>query len=323
MYVLTFILPKVIDFKGYKIDELVFKNALLFITLLNAHLSNTPPSSINDFRYPMPTLLKKYSLLFLLLATIVTGIITSSASHQLPFQLSGRGAINKELIDDESKLPDFSAYHDIQLKKQAFFNFLLPLIDAENQQILSRRERLLTLKDSLNNNKALSLGQRHWLETTASLYREPYDNYLLAKVIDNLLAKVDIVAPSLVLSQSANESAWGTSRFAKEGNNLFGQWCFTSGCGMMPKQRSENSRHEVAAYSSPQKSVASYIHNLNTHEAYSELRGLRWTMRQNNQPLNGVTLANGLKHYSSRGDAYIQEIQGMIKTNQLGQYDTI
>ncbi len=271
----------------------------------------------------MPILLKKYSLLFLLLATIVTGIITSSASHPIPFQLSGRGTINQESIDDKPMLPDFSAYHDTQVKKQAFLTFLLPLIDAENQQVLSRRERLLTLQEALNNNSTLSPGQQHWLKTTASLYRELYDNYPPLKVITNLLAKVDIVAPSLILSQSANESAWGTSRFAKEGNNLFGQWCFTSGCGMIPKQRSENSRHEVAAYPSPQKSVASYIHNLNTHEAYSELRRLRLTMRQNNEPLNGVTLANGLKHYSSRGDAYIQEIQGMIKTNQLDQYDTI
>jgi Bax protein len=127
----------------------------------------------------------------------------------------------------------------------------------------------------------------------------------------------------MALAQAANESAWGTSRFAKQGNNLFGQWCFTAGCGLIPQHRSEGKSHEVAKFSSPQASVTSYIHNLNSHSAYQEFRQIRASQRQQFNRLSGQQCVEGLLKYSSRGEEYIQELQAMIRVNKLHRYDTI
>ena len=117
------------------------------------------------------------------------------------------------------------------------------------------------------------------------------------------------------MAQAANESAWGLSRFAQKGNNLFGQWCFKKGCGIVPGQRNAGANHEVRKFASINDSVASYMHNLNTGRAYKDLRKLRATLRSTNAAVDGHTLAKGLIKYSSRGKAYVKEIQSMIKTN--------
>ncbi len=142
-----------------------------------------------------------------------------------------------------------------------------------------------------------------------------------APFFTELLTRVDVLPPSLVLAQSANESAWGTSRFAREGNNFFGQWCFTRGCGMVPRARGEGAVHEVEAFPDAVVSVRSYLRNLNSHGMYQQLRDLRAGQRQKQEPVTGVLLAGGLKGYSSRGDEYIKELVAMINFNRLEQYD--
>jgi Bax protein len=124
------------------------------------------------------------------------------------------------------------------------------------------------------------------------------------------------------MAQSANESAWGTSRFARKGNNFFGQWCFRKGCGLVPKQRDANKTHEVAAFDSPEESVKMYIRNLNSNSAYKSLRDLRAKLRRANKPVTGHALAAGLKHYSERGLEYVKELREMISFNKLARYDT-
>jgi Bax protein len=136
-----------------------------------------------------------------------------------------------------------------------------------------------------------------------------------------LLARVNAIPVSLALAQAANESAWGTSRFAREANNFYGQWCFQKGCGLVPARRDKNKTHEVAAFKSPKESVERYIHNLNSHNAYKTLRKIRNRLRTENKLITGIELAEGLLHYSERGKEYIKELQSMIKFNKLTRFD--
>jgi len=126
---------------------------------------------------------------------------------------------------------------------------------------------------------------------------------------------------SLALAQAANESAWGTSRFAREGNNYFGQWCFEPGCGLVPENRASGKTHEVARFSSPAESVKAYIENLNSNSAYEALRSQRAKQGESSSPIGGMALSNGLLNYSERGQDYVHDIQGLIQNNQLEKYD--
>ena len=128
---------------------------------------------------------------------------------------------------------------------------------------------------------------------------------------------------SLALAQSANESAWGTSRFALKANNLFGQWCFSKGCGIVPLSRPVGAKFEMAKFTNPEQSVVAYMHNLNTNRAYINFRKMRKNMRGMNVPLSGAVLAEGLISYSQRRGAYIKELQAMIRVNKLSQYDSL
>ena len=139
----------------------------------------------------------------------------------------------------------------------------------------------------------------------------------LQDLIDELLVRVDIIPVSLALAQAANESAWGTSRFAREGNNIFGQWCFDEGCGLVPGQRADDASHEVRSFSSVEASVRAYFRNLNTNPTYEYLRELRAQMRMKGKPLDSRALAQGLLRYSERGHVYISELYDIIRVNDL------
>jgi Bax protein len=134
-----------------------------------------------------------------------------------------------------------------------------------------------------------------------------------------LLQRVDVVPVSLVLAQAAKESAWGRSRFAREGNNLFGEWCFTAGCGMVPRRRESGKTHEVETFPSVRAAVASYIHNLNSHPSYRMLRSIRASLREAGKPLNGLALARGLEAYSAQGSDYVASVRDIIRKNRLGR----
>ena len=215
-----------------------------------------------------------------------------------------------------SALPDFSRFRDTTEKKAAFFSFLYPRIVLANTRILLQRHYLI----QLSGRPSLTPAETLWLETQARRFGID-GNYDRQQLPQQLLLHLDIIPPSLVLAQAANESAWGTSRFATGGNNLFGQWCFTKGCGLVPLNRGQNAVHEVRVFRSPYQSVQSYIQNLNTHSAYRQLRTIRQQQRQDDKPLSGLELARGLQSYSSRGANYVQEIQTIIHHNNLGYYD--
>lgn len=214
------------------------------------------------------------------------------------------------------ELPDFSNYRDTTEKKAAFFSFLYPRVVLANSRILIERNYL----DSLANKDTLTAEEYDWLAQQSERLRvdaEPGSKEQFAL----LRKRLDVIPPSLVLAQAANESAWGTSRFATQGNNLFGQWCFSKGCGLIPRGREEGASHEVAKFASPYRSVRAYIQNLNRHPTYQLLRDVRLTDRKNQNPLSGIELAEGLLGYSERGKEYVEEIRAMIHYNNLEFYD--
>ncbi|PXX89838.1 bax protein [Marinobacter vulgaris] len=215
-----------------------------------------------------------------------------------------------------SDLPDFSTYSDTTEKKAAFFSFLYPRIVLANSRILIEREYL----QSLANKDQFSQTELTWLKNQAERLRvdeEPGSDDMFRL----LERRLDVIPPSLIMAQAANESAWGTSRFARRGNNLFGQWCFSKGCGLVPQSRVEGASHEVADFDSPYLSVRSYIQNLNRHPAYQKLRDVRLQARNNGEYASGSSLASGLLDYSERGEEYVKEIRSMISYNNLTYYD--
>lgn len=214
-------------------------------------------------------------------------------------------------------LPDFSNFRDTTEKKVAFFSFLYPRVVLANSRILIERDYL----DALAQKDTLSEKESTWLAAQARRLRVDADPGT-PEQFALLRKRLDVIPPSLILAQAANESAWGTSRFALRGNNLFGQWCFSKGCGLVPLSRVEGASHEVAAFSSPYQSVRAYIQNLNRHASYQGLRNTRFADRQAGKPLSGLNLARGLISYSERGEEYVSEIRSMIRYNNLGFYDT-
>lgn len=209
-------------------------------------------------------------------------------------------------------LPDFASYTDVKAKKQAFFSFLQPLIAQANNRVLLERQQIQNWQNGAQENP-------DELNRLLKKYRVSSNDkhQQLAELSD----KVQTIPPSLVMAQAANESAWGTSRFARLGNNLFGQWCFSQGCGIVPASRNAGASHEVAKFSSPAQSVASYIRNLNSHPSYEPLRHLRTEQLQQQNFSTGNNLAAGLLKYSERGEEYVKEIRAMIRHNNLARFD--
>ncbi|MCH8529719.1 MAG: glucosaminidase domain-containing protein [Saccharospirillum sp.] len=221
-------------------------------------------------------------------------------------------------IDRVAPPPDFSEIPAGEARKQAFYDYFVPLIKQENQRILADRARLEALIEKGTANTA----ERAWLARLAEHYDFEAD---LEDTADwaRLLRRVDGIPPSLAIAQAANESAWGTSRFAVDGNNYFGQWCFVEGCGLVPTSRPEGARHEVAAFRSPAHSVQRYMNNINSHFAYEELRALRARLRAEGKALTGLALSPTLMRYSERGIEYIEELQAMIRFNKLQRFDEL
>ncbi|MGR6874787.1 glucosaminidase domain-containing protein [Pseudomonas sp. HK3] len=214
------------------------------------------------------------------------------------------------------ELPDFTNYTDVTKKKEDFFAYLLPKVKHANDNILKERRLVFKLQSSL---PSLSSAETESLSQLKEKYEIELSNH--QEAINELIKRVDIIPASLALAQAANESAWGTSRFAQEGNNLFGQWCYVKGCGIIPSGRHGKQRHEVAKFDSILDSIESYMRNLNSQFSYEKLRTLRTQAREDENMITGINLANGLWSYSIRREAYVDEIQLMIKQNSLQQYN--
>ena len=212
------------------------------------------------------------------------------------------------------KLPKFSEFTDVKEKKHAFFNFIKPHVEAENKKILQQRANIEIARMMLEHSEPLSKKQASDIKKILKLYRLP--ETLDTLTLTQALRRVDIIPKELALMQAANESAWGTSRFARIGLNFFGQWCYKKGCGMVPRRRNNEAEHEVAAFKSVRAAVTSYFRNINTHNAYKQLRSIREDLRAQQKPIKATKLTLGLMSYSERGEAYIEELNTMINQNR-------
>lgn len=205
-----------------------------------------------------------------------------------------------------------------------FIASLLPEIENINNDILAEREQLFVLEEKHKQKKPLSAKEKNYLRDLANRYNLKSPDFNKASTWNTLELRVDIIPPSLAIAQAATESGWGKSRFAKQGNNLFGQSCFVRGCGIAPKTNARaKPKYEVKKYSSVNDSVRSYAKNLNTHAAYEKLRQLRYQARQKNENPKGLTMVNGLTRYSERGKHYINMISGMIRAHHLDKFDKL
>lgn len=206
----------------------------------------------------------------------------------------------------------------VSSKKSVFFRSLLPMILAENQRIDAARDRLKTLDATLDTDSQRSLeeSEKTFAERLMQSYRVEGD-IRDPQVRDTLLRRVDTVPPALALAQAANESGWGTSRFTREANNLFGEWTWNENIGLLPRRRAEGATHFIRIFPTLHASVRAYMHNLNTGHAYGYLRQMRARIRDQGRFPDALTLARGLERYSERGQAYVNEIRDMIRYNNL------
>lgn len=218
---------------------------------------------------------------------------------------------------------DLHRIKDITERKQLFFLSLLPSVLLANREITLQRQQLLIALRHHEAGLPLSFPQQLLISRLIKSYRLSHNPLTNKNARKQLLLRLDTLPPDLVLAQAANESGYGTSRFSRQGNNLFGQWTYATGTGLVPKNRSAKQRHEVQRFASLYDSVRSYMNNLNAHRAYRSLRTIRAKKRSQKQTLQGIDLAAGLRLYSSRRDAYVAEIRSIIRSNRLSRLATV
>jgi len=236
---------------------------------------------------------------------------TSNLFEDLGYDLKGVRAGQKVKPIYLTKLPrDLKTLGDTSKKRELFIKIVLPLILHENNKITVDRKKLFKILGK-NFNTA---GERVWLKRRFKEYK--IDDGDLSK----LKMRMDIIPVSLALAQAANESGWGTSRFALEGNALFGQWTWSKK-GISPKNKDPNKTHRVLQFQVLKASVRAYKNNLNTHNAYKEFREARAKLRQEDKKIIGLELSKYIKNYASIGEKYVEIIDDIIKRNSLTDFD--
>ena len=195
-------------------------------------------------------------------------------------------------------------------QKQSFIKLVLPLILAANDELLQRRE---AVKASIQAN------DRNTLDQWAVLYRIDSENFDDFELAERLLRRVDTIPVALALAQAAVESGWGTSRFAQQGNALFGQWAWTESAGMRPLAAS-NERAVVRSFGSLLESVRAYMHNLNTHQNYKRFRDARYRLKPQTEAVKASRLATYLDSYAEIGQAYVKKLLAVMSSNNFDQY---
>jgi Bax protein len=199
-----------------------------------------------------------------------------------------------------------------QKRKEFFIQIILPLILKENNNIKLDRKRLFSIINKSNNSKL----EKKWLEKKYKQYGIPNKDLSVLKI------RMDEVPVSLAIAQAAKETGWGTSRFAQEGNALFGQWTW-SGEGLKPKEADKSQGHKVMKFNVLQASVRAYQRNLNTHSSYEDFRKARGELRDLSKPLDSLILAKHLDKYAETGSNYVEVLMKIIKQNNLKDFDDV
>jgi Bax protein len=217
-------------------------------------------------------------------------------------------------------------------KKELFYRFMLPLVMHANRLVIDRRARLEEMAALASKQQTLEATDLELLQRALVLLRistqEEADAVrgdafeAITDLVDQALYRLDVIPAGLVLGQAAYESGYGTSRFAAEGNALFGQWTY-GGKGLKPEQQRSNlGDHRIAAFDWPFDSVRGYYLNLSSHPAYEDFRRLRAEIKASGKPVTSLALADGLIRYSERGQAYVDTLKGIIRVNKLDKADT-
>jgi len=208
-------------------------------------------------------------------------------------------------------------------KKKLFFRLIAPIVLRINELILEDRTRAKELTRRLAQGQRVTPEDQTWLTELAVKYKvlESTSERLDSDAFPELLLRVDVVPPSLSLAQAASESGWGTSRFAAQGNSLFGQWTWGKGLKPAEQRSSQLGDYRVAAFDSTAKAAYSYTLNLNTARAYRDLRLKRADLRRQNLRISGTVLAETLLNYSERGQAYVNDLKALIRNNRLDGAD--
>ncbi len=199
---------------------------------------------------------------------------------------------------------------NLKKRKEFFIQIVLPLILQENNNIKIDRKRLFNIINKSNNTNL----EKKWLDKKFKQYGIPSKDLSILKI------RMDEIPVSLALAQAAKETGWGTSRFAQEGNALFGQWTW-SGEGLKPKEADGNEGHKVMKFNVLQASVRAYQRNLNTHSSYKEFRLARAKLRDSNIPLDSIILSEYLDEYAETGEQYVKILQKIINQNDLKDFD--
>ena len=236
---------------------------------------------------------------------------TINLFEELNYDLKGVRAGQKVKPIYLTKLPkDIKSLGDTKKKRELFIKIVLPLILDENNKITEDRKKLFKILGKNFN----TVGERVWLKRRLKEYK------IEDKDLSKLKIRMDIIPVSLAIAQAANESGWGTSRFALEGNALFGQWTWSKK-GITPKNQDPNKTHKVLQFQILKASVKAYKNNLNTHNAYREFREVRAQMRQEGKVIDGFKLAKYIKNYAAIGEKYVAILEDIIEKNSLTDFD--
>ena len=195
-------------------------------------------------------------------------------------------------------------------RKDLFIQIILPLVIKENNNIKFDRKKLFSILNKSKNTKK----EKEWLKKKFNQYG------VINNDLSTLKVRMDEVPISMTIAQAAKETGWGTSRFAQEGNALFGQWTW-SGQGIRPAGADDDSTHKVMKFKVLQASVKAYQRNLNTHSSYREFRSMRAELRDDGKKLDSLILSNYLDKYAETGQEYVKILQKIIKQNSLTDFD--
>ena len=211
-----------------------------------------------------------------------------------------------------SKLPkDLKKIKSTNKRKETFIKIVMPLILIENEKIIEDRNKLFKILCKQSN----SMGEKVWLK------RRFKDYDIKGEDISELKLRLDIIPTSIAIAQAAKESGWGTSRFALEGNAMYGQWTW-GGDGIEPSQKDKKKEHKILKFPKLQSSVSAYMKNLNTHRGYSEFRKERSKIREKNKTVEGIDLVKYLYNYAQTGSEYVKILKKIIEQNDLTDFDS-
>ena len=188
----------------------------------------------------------------------------------------------------------------------------MPLVVAENERILEDREKLKLL----SNKKFTTDLEKQWIRQKLLEYKVKKGD------LNELMIRMDIIPTSIALAQAAKESGWGTSRFALEGNAIYGQWTW-SGQGIAPLDRDSNKNHKILKFPILRASVKAYKNNLNTHKGYKDFRDKRAKLREKNKNIRGLELTDTLKNYAQTGSEYTKILNQIITQNRLTDFEPV